>query len=380
MKFVLAPDKFKGSLTGLEFCEAVEEGIRKVFPTAVIIKKPLADGGDGTMEVVKDYLNAHEIKVKVKDPLFRDIEATYLFSKRRKIAFIEMSEASGHRLLQHAELNCMDASSLGTGQLIADALDKGVHEIVLGIGGSATNDGGMGMAHALGYRFLDHSGYPINPIGRNLEKVKRIEANTLHEGLSHAKVRVACDVDNPFYGPNGAAYVYGPQKGATTEEVVFLDKGLRAFSTAIKNHFGLDVQRMHGAGAAGGLGGGAMAFLNASLISGIGFIKEIADFDAVIRDANWIITGEGKLDSQTLSGKTIAGVLESATRQRTDVAAICGIIDLSISEQETLGITYATSILRNFQNLEEAMGSSYENLVIATFNFCKILKKDMSLY
>lgn len=376
MKFVLAPDKYKGSLTGLEFCNAVEEGILMVFPKAIILKKTLADGGDGTIEVVKHYLQADTITVQVNDPLFRAIEVGYLLSHDKKMAFIEMSEASGHKLLKKDELNCMETTSVGTGELIVDALERGVDEIILGIGGSATNDGGMGIAAALGYEFLDKDGNILKPIGKNLKSVASIRKNLVHKNLSRVKVKVASDVTNPFYGTNGAAYVYGPQKGASEKEVKILDDGLKNFANCIRSEFDVDVQNIPGAGAAGGVGGGSIVFLNATLTSGIDLIKELADFDKAVHGADWIVTGEGKLDAQTLSGKTIAGVLTTAKKQNIPVAALCGAIELTPSQQEKMGLRYVSSILREIATLEDALNNSYNNLVSASYNFAKLLKKD----
>ena len=373
MKFILAPDKYKGSLTGFEFSDAVEKGIRLVYPEAEIIKKPLADGGDGTIEVVKKYLDADEIIVEVNDPLFRMIKAPYLFSPKQKTAFIEMSEASGHRLLSAKELNCMEATTLGTGELILDAINQGAQEILLGIGGSATNDAGMGVAQALGYSFKDENGLKLAPIGENLSKVHSIESPK-ESVFEDVLFKIACDVSNPFYGPNGAAHVYASQKGASKEEIEQLDEGLKNFAAVIEKTFGINLQEIEGSGAAGGLGGGTVAFLNGKLVSGIQLIKELADFEGALHSADWIITGEGKLDSQTFSGKTIAGVLESAEKYGINVAAFCGVVELSIEEQKSSGLIYTTSILRNFQNLEEAKKSSYQNLVLTSFNFCSALK------
>jgi glycerate kinase len=373
MKFVIAPDKYKGSLTGLEFCEAVSQGLRKVFPKALIKHKPLADGGDGTLAVVRYYLEADTIQVSVNDPLFRKIEVGYLLSQDKKTAFIEMSEASGYKLLHENELNCMSTTSLGTGELIVNALNKGVQEIILGIGGSATNDGGMGIAVALGYEFLDSNDTVLSPIGANLLKVKRIQKKGRHPRLSEVAIKVACDVTNPFFGKNGAAYVYGPQKGANKEEVEVLDKGLQNFAKVIAREFGTDIQKVSGSGAAGGVGGGAVVFLNATLIPGIDLMKEIAGFDEAITNANWIVTGEGRLDSQTLSGKTIAGVLESARKQKIPVAALCGAVTLSPEQQEETGLTYVCAILRDISNLELAVSQSKENLVAAAYNFAKLI-------
>ncbi|UII81239.1 glycerate kinase [Flagellimonas sp. CMM7] len=374
MKFVLAPDKYKGSLSGEQFCEAVESGIRMVFPDAIIIKKPLADGGDGTIEVVKHYLNASEVKITVKDPLFRNIDAGYLLSNDKKTAFIEMSEASGYKLLAKNEMNCMHTTSFGTGELIADGLKKGVKEIILGIGGSATNDGGMGMATALGYEFLDSNGNKLNPTGENLIKVKRIVEKGALKGLSQTKFKVACDVNNPLYGKNGAAYIYGPQKGASGEEVNFLDQGLKNFAEVIQSAFKVDVQSIPGSGAAGGMGAGTMVFLNAVLTSGVDLVMEMADFENALAETDWIITGEGQLDGQTSSGKTIDGVLKLASTKNIPVAAFCGSVDISVDEMKGLGLTYAISILNEIGNLEDAQNNSFKNLEQATYNFASLLK------
>ncbi len=374
MKFVIAPDKYKGSLTGFQFCDAVSNGIKMVFPEAIIIKKPLADGGDGTIEVVKEYLNATNESITVADPLFRKISASYLLSEDKSIAFIEMSEASGYKLLDKEEMNCMHTTSLGTGQMIADALHKGAKQIILGIGGSATNDGGMGMATALGYDFLDKDGNKLSPIGKNLIKVNKVDKTKVNNGLKEVEIKVACDVNNPLYGKNGAAYIYGPQKGASKEEVEFLDKGLENFAKIIHLDFGVDVQNIPGAGAAGGMGAGAKIFLNAVLTSGVDLVMEMANFESALTDTDWIITGEGQLDGQTFSGKTINGVLKSANKKKIPVAAFCGSMDISVNEMKALGLTYAISILNEIGNLDDAKTNSYKNLEQASYNFANLLK------
>lgn len=379
MKFVIAPDKFKGSLSGIEFCNIVEKGIRAVYPNATILKKPLADGGDGTIEVIKYYLKESEIGVLVKDPLFNLIKAKYLYAEKKKTAFIEMSEASGYRLLEKADMNCRQTTSLGTGELIADALDKGAEHIILGIGGSATNDAGMGIAVALGYEFLDERGNALEPIGENLIKVKKVNKTNVDKRLTTIEIKVACDVTNPFYGADGAAHVYGPQKGASKKDVIYLDKGLQHFAKIVENEFDIDIQKIRGAGAAGGVGGGAIVFLNASLQSGIDLVKEIADFDSAIEEANWILTGEGKLDGQTLSGKTISGVVNSAKQKGIPVAAFCGTVELSTEEQEDFGLTYVTSILKGVGTLEEAIINTKYNLEFSAYNFARLLKRNITI-
>lgn len=374
MKFVIAPDKFKGSLTGFEFCDAVAEGLQMVFKDAEIINKPLADGGDGTMEVAKYYINGEKITITVSDPLFRPINASYLYSEETKIAYIEMAEASGLKLLGDDERNCMVTTTSGTGELIYDALEKGAKEIILGIGGSATNDGGMGMANALGYQFLDEHGKELVPIGQNLPRVKSIDDSNKHIRLKEVEVKVACDVTNPFYGLNGAAYIYAAQKGASENEIIVLNNGLHNLAEVIKSNYNIDLQKINGAGAAGGVGGGALTFLDGELISGINLIKELADFDATIDGADWIITGEGQLDEQTLSGKTIDGVITSAKIKNIPVAALCGSVSISVNQQNKFGLTYVSSIVRGISTLQEAMNNSHENLVNATYNFASLLK------
>ncbi len=374
MKLVLAPDKYKGSLTGVEFCDAAEKGIRMVFKDAEIMRVPLADGGDGTIEVVKEYLNADLITLQVSDPLFRQIQSSYLLSRDHKTAFIEMSEASGYKLLQKNELNASETTTLGTGELVVDALNNGVEKIILGIGGSATNDGGMGVACALGYNFFDENGVSLKPTGENLIKVRQVNKTAIHKRLADVKVKVACDVSNPFYGPNGAAYMYAEQKGVPKNETKNLDEGLKNFSRVIKAELGIDVQNIKGSGAAGGLGGGAIAFLNGELKSGIELVKEIANFDSKIKDADWIITGEGKLDMQTLSGKTIAGILRSAKEKNIPVAALCGILDIPKRDLKNFGISYAVGISDGIADINLAYQDASKNLEQAAYDFADLLK------
>jgi glycerate kinase len=230
----------------------------------------------------------------------------------------------------------------------------------------------MGMAKALGYVFLDVNGDELEPVGKNLGKVKEIQKNEVNAKLLEAKIQVACDVNNPFYGENGAAKVYGAQKGASEEEIVLLDKGLQTFAKVLQSTFGVDVQQIAGAGAAGGLGGGAVVFLNAELASGVDLVMELAHFDAVLQGADWVITGEGQLDGQTLSGKTINGVVRSAKKYDIPVAAFCGSVDISIEAMQDMGLDYAVSILNQIGNLEDAKARTIENLELASYNFANL--------
>lgn len=369
MKFVLAPDKFKGSLTGLEFCQAAEKGLKSVYPEAEVQWLPMADGGDGTIEVVRFYLEGNIITVRVHNPLFRDVEAHYIFSEKQQLAYIEMAEASGIKVLNQEAFNCLHTTSLGTGELILDAINRGAKEIILGIGGSATNDAGMGMATALGYRFLDHYGSELEPVGAQLQQLAKIDTATADPRLEKVTFITACDVKNPLYGKDGAAYVYGPQKGASNVEVDLLDAGLRNFAAVVRNDIGINLQEIEGAGAAGGLGAGAVLFLKSSLTSGVDLIKRIADFDNKIDGANWIITGEGKLDGQTLSGKTIDGILRSGREKGIPVAAICGAIELKEDALKELGFRYAAAVSGKMPNQELAFKHASENVMLAAQAF-----------
>lgn len=369
MKIVLAPDKFKNSLTGLEFCDAVEKGILEEYPNTEILKLPLADGGDGTIEVVEYYLKGSTINVKVNNPFFEAISASYIYSKKNNTAFIEMAEASGIKLLKTAQLDCKNATTLGTGEMIVDAINKGAKTIIIGIGGSATNDCGIGMATALGYQFLDKNNKSVKPIGANLSHIESINATNVHKKLNTVNFKIACDVTNPLYGKNGAAYIYGAQKGASKEDIVMLDKGLQDFSKILKAIFTIDVQSVKGAGAAGGMGIATRLFLNGTLEPGVQLIKNIAHFDSQIEGADWIITGEGKLDTQTMSGKTIQGVLASAAAKKIKVAAFCGAIDLDGKHPEEFGIQYTDAVINYAKDLDDSMKNSGKYLSLLSRKF-----------
>ncbi|MDC8004611.1 glycerate kinase [Aureisphaera galaxeae] len=376
MKIVLAPDKFKGSLTAIEFCYLVAAGIREKIPEAQIISLPLADGGDGTIDILNFYLKGDFLSAQVHDPLFRTITARYLYSENSETAFIEMAEASGHKLLKPSEKNCKNATTLGTGELIMDAVSKGAKKIILGIGGSATNDCGMGMATALGYQFLNSLGESVSPIGANLSEVAAIDVAEVDERLKNIEFFLACDVSNPLYGMNGAAHVYAQQKGATPEDIVLLDQGLKDFASVLENHFGINPQEVPGAGAAGGMGIGSMLFLSAHLVPGIDMIKKLANFDSEIENADWIITGEGQLDEQTLSGKTINGVIQSGQEQGIPVASFCGNITLSPSEIRNMGIQYSDAIMKRAVNIRDAMENSEMYLKEMAVDFTNWLLKE----
>ena len=330
---------------------------------------PLADGGDGTIEVVNYYLQGETVNLTVNNPFFQPINATYLYSNLLKTAFIEMAEASGVKLLTQENFDCKNATTFGTGEMILDAITKGAKKIILGIGGSATNDCGIGMATALGYKFLDENNKEVKTIGANLSKIKFIDSSQKHHLLSNVTFQIACDVTNPLHGKNGAAYIYAAQKGASETDIIMLDKGLQDFAEILKNTFKVDAQSVKGAGAAGGMGIASKLFLNGTLEPGIQLIKNMADFDNQIKNADWIITGEGKLDQQTMSGKTIQGVLESAKSQNIKVAAFCGSIQITDKELNKIGIKYGKDIISISKNLEDAMDNSANYLKKVASNF-----------
>ncbi|WP_298340056.1 glycerate kinase [uncultured Algibacter sp.] len=359
MKLIIAPDKFKNSLTGLQFCNAVEAGIKAVKPNIDILKLPLADGGDGTYDVINYYLQGEVVEVHVNDPFFRPVKASYVFDEVLKTAFIEMAEASGLKLLKDKEFDCKNATTIGTGEMIVHAIEKGAETIVLGLGGSATNDCGVGMATALGYHFLDKQNNQVHPVGANLLNIETIDISQIHPKLDKVSFKIACDVTNPLYGKNGAAYTYGTQKGANTDDIVMLDNGLQHISKLLEKVFKVNPQLVKGAGAAGGMGIASKLFLGGNLFSGIELIKDLIDFDTKIENANWLITGEGKLDVQTQSGKTIQGVLISSQAKKIKVAVFCGIIDLDENALRDSGIQYADAVINYAQDLDDAKANAF---------------------
>ena len=369
MKFVIAPDKFKGSLSAIDFCKVVAKGIHQVLPNAEIIQLPLADGGDGTIAIVNHYLNGKIIECNVNDPFFRPITATYLYAESSKTAFIEMAEASGLKLLKNNELDCKNATTFGTGELIKDALGRGAKTIILGIGGSATNDCGVGMATALGYRFLDAYNNEVHPVGKNLSNIVTINDSNIHAKLNSTIFKIACDVTNPLYDKNGAAYVYAAQKGANQADIELLDQGLKDFASLLNEKYAANPQEIAGAGAAGGMGIASNLFLKGTLDSGIDLVMDIANFNTHIHNADYIITGEGKLDQQTLSGKTIYGVLKKAKRHYIKVAAFCGVNTLTKKELEQLGLDYTDEIFQKANNLEDAMINASDYIEACAINF-----------
>ena len=326
MKIVIAPDSFKGSLTALQVAEAMEVGLRRVFPDAAIKKVPMADGGEGTVQSLIDATGGHILTAKVLDPLGNSINAQYGVLGDRVTAVIEMAAASGLTLVPLDKRDPRVTTTYGTGELIRAALAHGCRKLIIGIGGSATNDGGAGMAQALGAKLLTASGEQIEPGGGSLAMLNSIDLSELDPRIAETKTVVACDVNNPLTGKQGASHVYGPQKGATPEMIEVLDANLAHFDEIVQRDLSKSVGNVPGAGAAGGLGAGLMAFLDASLKSGINIVTEATQLSEQFAGADLVITGEGQINFQTVFGKTPVGVAKVAKTHDIPVIAIAGSI------------------------------------------------------
>lgn len=324
VKIAIAPDSFKGTLTALEAAQCIERGLRRSLKNQAIRKIPMADGGDGTVQAIVDATKGRLKRAKVQDPLGRPIWARYGITGDGKTAVIEMAAASGLVLLEPSERDPMVASTYGTGQLIRAALRSGVRKILVGIGGSATNDAGVGTARALGVTFLDSNGREIPEGGGSLGELDQIDTSGKIPSLARAKIEVACDVDNPLTGPNGAAKVYAEQKGATSNQIRMLDENLKHFARIVSRDLGVDVDSLPSAGAAGGLGAGLKAFIDAELRPGVDLVSKAVRLPQRLRGCDLVITGEGRTDAQTLQGKAPMGVIREARKLGIPVIVISG--------------------------------------------------------
>ena len=332
MKFICAPDSFKESMTAVEAATSMARGIRDVLPGVEVDRCPISDGGEGFAVAVAASLNAKRMTTRVTGPLGERCEVGWLFAAEMQdhpaTAVIEMAAASGLELLAGDQRDPTKTTTYGTGELIAAALDQGARRIVLGIGGSATNDFGCGAAQALGARFLDQQGHPLpEPVtGGHLERIEHIELSKLHEKINGVEMAVACDVKNPLTGCEGAARVYAAQKGATHQQVLQLDRGLRHMAQRVRQQLGQDIEHQPGAGAAGGMGGGAMVFFNAALKPGIDLVLETVRFGDRVKGCRLCLTGEGKLDGQSLAGKACLGVAKAAKQRGVATYALVGAV------------------------------------------------------
>ena len=355
MKIVIAPDSFKESMSAMEAACAIEKGFQKVMPDAEYVKVPMADGGEGTVRSMVDATGGEIRKETVTGPLGTEVEAFYGITGDRKMAVIEMAAASGIHLVPKEKRNPLVTTTKGTGELIRAALDQGVKRIVIGIGGSATNDGGAGMAQALGAKLLDKDGNPLGVGGGELSKLDSIDLSQLDPRLKEVHIEVACDVDHTLTGERGASAVFGPQKGATPEMVAILDANLARYAQVVKETLGIDVDPIPGAGAAGGLGAGLVAFLGASLKRGVDVVAEAVQLDKHMVQASLVITGEGKIDGQTIHGKTPVGVAKRAKKYGIPVIGIAGMLGENCDAVYRHGIDALFSIVPGTVSLETAL-------------------------
>ncbi len=366
MKIVVAPNAFKGSLSATEAAKAMAEGIERVLPKAEVIQVPVADGGDGLIDVAVEALRGERRTLEVTGPRENPVFADFCYVKSRGLATIEMALASGLALLPENLQDPTLTTTFGTGELIRAALDLGVRRIHTGIGGSATNDGGIGMAQALGARFLDKDGKDLPGIGSSLSSIAEIDLSDLDPRIEETAFEAVCDVNNPLCGPEGAAAVYGPQKGASPDQVEELDQGLKNLATVIQKQLGLDVMNMPGAGAAGGLGAGLHAFLGAKLCRGIDLIFEMVGLEEKLLDADLVFTGEGQIDFQTVFGKAPGGVAAAAKAQGIPCFAIAGSVGSELGDLYENGISAVFSLCTSPTTLEESMKNARENLAMVT--------------
>lgn len=373
-KIVIAPDSYKESLSALEVAQAVAAGFREIFPDAEYVLVPVADGGEGTVDAMVAATGGRRERVTVGGPLGEPVEAFYGLTGDGRTAVIEMAAASGLALVPPARRNPLVTSSRGTGELIRAALDAGARRFILGIGGSATNDGGAGMVQALGARLLDAQGRDIGPGGGALAELERIDVSGLDARLAECRIEVACDVDNPLTGARGASAVFGPQKGATPAMVQALDANLARFARIVERDLGVAVEAAPGAGAAGGMGAAMMAFFGATLKPGIEIVTAAVDLDGHVRDADLVITGEGRIDFQTVHGKTPIGVARVARRHGKPVIGIAGSLGAAVGVVHEHGIDAVFSVLNRPCTLDEALRDAAANVALTARNVAAAMR------
>jgi glycerate kinase len=374
MKIVIAPDSFKESLSALDVASEIEAGFREIFPTADYLKIPVADGGEGTVDAMIAATDGQRIDVEVAGPLGTPVQAFYGLLGDGKTAVIEMAAASGLELVPPAQRNPLLTTTFGTGQLIRAALDAGARHCIIGLGGSATNDGGAGMLQALGGGLLDASGKSIPPGGGGLAKLAQIKLEHLDPRLEDCIFEIACDVSNPLLGPQGASAIFGPQKGATPEMVGQLEANLSHFAQLILRDFGLDLASQPGTGAAGGMSLCLIAFLNGTLRPGVEIVTDAIHLAAAIKDADLVITGEGRIDSQSIRGKTPVGVARLAQAYGIPVIAIGGCLAADTAAVYQHGIAAAFAAVNRPCSLETALNEARANLRSAARNIAACLK------
>ncbi|WP_318368796.1 glycerate 2-kinase [Enterobacter sp.] len=377
MKIVIAPDSYKESLSASEVAQAIEKGFREIFPQAHYVAVPVADGGEGTVEAMIAATQGSEKVARVTGPLGTAVDARWGMSGDGKTAFIEMAAASGLALVPPELRNPLITTSRGTGELILHALDHGARNIIIGIGGSATNDGGAGMVQALGAKLCDANGTSIGYGGGSLNTLNTIDISGLDPRLKACAIRVACDVTNPLIGEKGASRIFGPQKGATEALIVELDNNLAHYASVIKKSLRVEVKDVPGSGAAGGMGAALMAFLGAELRSGIEIVTEALNLEEHIHDCTLVVTGEGRIDSQTINGKVPMGIATVAKKYHKPVIGIAGSLTHDVGVVHTCGIDAVFSVLTSVTTLEEAFRGAFDNIYRASRNIAATLQEGM---
>ncbi|MGG7857309.1 glycerate kinase [Klebsiella aerogenes] len=374
MKIVIAPDSYKESLSALDVATAIETGFREIYPHAEYVKVPVADGGEGTVEAMVAATQGHIVQVSVTGPLGEPVNAFYGLSGDMRCAYIEMAAASGLESVPPTRRNPLLTTSWGTGELIRHALDAGVSQIIIGIGGSATNDGGAGMAQALGAKLLNAGQQQIAPGGGALETLARIDLSELDPRLADCRIDVACDVTNPLTGPQGASAVFGPQKGATAAMIERLDRGLQHFAQIIDRDLDIDVLSLEGGGAAGGMGAALYAFCGANLRPGIEIVTDALGLADLVADADLVITGEGRIDSQTIHGKVPVGVAKVAKCCNVPVIGIAGSLTADVGVVHQHGLDAVFSVLYSVCTLDEALANAAANVRMTARNVAAVLQ------
>lgn len=355
MKIIVAADKFKGSLSSEAACNSIAAGILEIDAGADVLQFPMADGGDGFAAVLQYYLHTQTVTCQTFDPLMRPMDASYQWDSDNKTAIIELAGTSGLLLLSEQERNPLQTSTYGTGVLIKHAINKGAEKILLGLGGSATNDAGTGILAALGFKFTDKAGNVLTPVGESLQYIYAVISPAIMPGIN---IEIACDVKNVLFGENGAAFVYAEQKGATLKDILVLDKGLQNFATIVTSRTGKDIAGFQGAGAAGGVAAGLMAYFNVRVTSGAQLIIEKSSIVAQLKYCDLIITGEGKMDNQSLYGKVIGVVASLANQQQKPVIALCGKLAVDKKQIKEMGLLTAYGITDDGTNNMDAINNA----------------------
>lgn len=376
MKIVLAPDSYKNSLTAKEVAQAMRKGFEKVYPDAEYVNVPIADGGEGTVQSLVDAKHGQIVTEEVVNPLGNKTEAHYGLINKGNVAVIEMAEASGIQFINQFTQNPYITTTFGTGELIKSAIEHGAKTIIIGIGGSATNDGGAGMAQALGAHLLDANGEELQYGGAMLKKLTKIDTSEMLPELDDVKIIIASDVTNPLTGPNGASHVFGPQKGANSEMVEFLDEALSHYADILKRDLNQDLENVPGSGAAGGLGAGLLAFTNSQMRSGVEIVVDYTDLKEKVKNADVVVTGEGQIDFQTKFGKTPIGVAKTTKEinPNATVIAIAGSVGEKISELYPLGIDAIFTCVPGVEELSKAIQDTDKNLQQVSENIARLIK------